>query len=313
MITRRKFLQASVVSLVAGLPSSGVWGSNTGRHVAAARGLHFFEASADFQTERVTAAAFHSDLWKLSTPTGGYDPFVLPSLRGAKFTFSQIKELGRPSEFVKYARRSDVFVALSQPDDPVSLNAALEHCDIAKRAGALTVLLAAEAFPDPEVDQTMQPKFFDRNLLSSRHRQPDAILSFTTLEPYMEMANVASLFGLQFELLHCTDFGDIKTVLDGKSDVVKLEGGAFGKNRGHRAAIETIRCIQDGKIGGRVIRGAVIYFVCGRNSRWLNESYAAIDVFNASLGQQDGTYVFGWVPARGDDADFFGITALVTV
>ena len=261
----------------------------------------------------MTAAAFHSDLWGLGLPTGGYDLLTLPSMRQQKYHKSQFRELNSRSELADYARRCDTFVALAHPGDPASLNSALDHCEVAKRAGALTVLLAAEALPDPEHGQTGLPRIFDRRLHLSGRPQPDAVFNFMTLEPYMEMANVASLFGLlQDRWCSGVDFGDLVRMFEGKHDAVKLEGMAHGSRRGYLAAMEACRHITRGTLAGRPIKGAFCSVVVDSNFKF-DEVYTALEVFQAALSSEEWERtIVAVVPAR-SESKFMGVTALVTV
>ena len=133
-----------------------------------------------------------------------------------------------------------------------------------------------------------------------------------TLEPYMEMVNVASLFSLNHEILHNVDLADIRTIFDGKSDTVMLEGGAFGPGQGYRAATEVCRYIERGTLAGRPVKGAFISFVVDRANWKLAECCDALYVFTAAL-KEGCPIIVAWVPLRGDESDFMGITALVTV
>ena len=92
-----------------------------------------------------------------------------------------------------------------------------------------------------------------------------------------------------------------------------LEGWAFGAGSGYRAATEVCRYIKDGTLAGRPVKGAFISFVVGRDNWSYDECFAAVDVFGAALSPVDYQLIFSWIPARDDDTDFLGVTALVTV
>ena len=311
MINRRKFLQISAVSTLAVLPSWRVCNAYADNIRKPVRGLHFF--NPDDTVLRTTAAAFYSDLWALERPTWMYDRLALPSMRKEKNFYSRFIELNKSAELLHYARRGNVFVALAHPGDPASFEPALDHCEIAKRAGAFTFLLAAEAFPHPECDQTDPPRIFDRSLIPRGRQQPDAVFSFMTLDPYMEMLNVASVLGRHYEPFHYVQFGMIWAIFDGKPDVVKLEGGAFGPGQGYRAATQVCKSIDRGTLAGKPVKGAYISFVVSRNDYKFHECRVAADVFRAALTHEGCTLIFGKVPARGDESDYLGISAFVTV
>jgi len=262
----------------------------------------------DQEWEQITTAAlFHSNLLGKAGEPHYYRQQWLPR-RQEEFPKEAIIPIEERHLLSNGGRQPDLAIALANPDDPLSWNPAIEQCQLAKRVGALTLLLAA--FPEPLYRQSFDQRLLKKNIKVSSPFPPDVIIRCVTADAYCELANI--VFGLTHyqSILHMVDFGDLCMALKDADDAILLRGCGHGTDRLRLAAYDACKPIINQHALVERVKAGVILIEVNENIRRVDDIHRVYEVFSRFIPK--ATLILAFIGRR-HIKQFVNISAILTL
>ncbi len=298
---RRTFLQ-----LLPGLPVCGtsMFDANEASGMAAdIEGCCESMGNAD-RLAIVRAASFHSDLWGQPRVLD-YRERAWPPGQWSEFQKQALDKIQPGRLIVDGLPLPDLAIAMAHPDDPLSWNAAIEECRRAKKAGAVTLLLAARPYPR----YPFGPRALSRPTACGPAEGAGILISVATMNPYATLANALILFTNSCNTASNLDFADVQTVANDAREGFLFTGSGYGPSM-ETAACTVCRQISRHPALGKRIRGAVIFLEIDTASNF-ETLCATCDLFATTL-PEEALIVYSLGRSICTDS-FSNVSALLTI
>ena len=254
-----------------------------------------------------TAASFHSELWGSAGNLHFYRNLWLPDFQ-KEFPEKALLSIEGRRLVNDNFQPPDIAIALANPEDQLSWDAAIKQCQLAKSSGALTLLLAA--YPERE-DGVFDDRDFERDHKSDSKLGPETIIRVVTWNAYAEMANVVFEFTHIHDILHNTDLADFRRILQDAGEAILLNGCSHGPDRALLATHEAMNLFLKYPDLKKRIKGAVVFMYIDVRSYKLEEYVSVIEVLEKVL-PEDALSMVSLVGRRRLDP-FVNISAIITL
>ena len=182
--------------------------------------------------ELYVAAIFPSKAWGNSAWQLEFDKGMLTGL-DESFPHESIISIGEGRFFTSGDRTPTLAIAVANPHDPVTWNAALEECARAKRTGALTLLFAAHPYPD--FSYPFDPQILSDPAEDASAAATDIVIHCVTMNLFNEFPRIVyALTKIEGSFPGC-DLSDVRAGLTGAKQAVYFYETAKGPKRAERA------------------------------------------------------------------------------
>jgi hypothetical protein len=260
-----------------------------------------FEQSDSITEPRFVSAAatFHSDAWGKAGDRDFYHRAWFAE-RGLGGDDDSVLDISGECLVSPAIPKPDLAIALANPCDPPSWNAALAECRRAKSSGAFPLLLAAYASPrfDAPIDKRMLQSIFREDCPQS----VDAIIKFCSKDIYTRAADLVYSLTHLDGLLQNLDYEDIFSVLRGCSHAIAVSGTARGTGRAARAAEHACQELAQPIIRER-LRGGITFIEIGTGFGYqLQEYFEVMETIGPYFGAE-AKGVTGMIGRRDTNAE----------